>query len=99
MPNVEKSHRQTIGAKIDELFIEELDLSFRASYAPDSLKSTLLKQAVGKNDLLKFFITITWECRIIDDKKYIKLSEMLIEVGKMLFGWNSYMEKKTPPHH
>jgi len=32
---------------------------------------------------------ILWETKSFDDKKYITLSVMLEEIGKMLGGWNA----------
>jgi hypothetical protein len=37
--------------------------------------------------LLKFFLQVAWEIKALDNKKYIRLSEKLDEIGKMLGGW------------
>lgn len=96
IPHISKQHRQTIGVKIDKLLLETLDLSFRATYSFGTKKVDLLKEANTKNDLAKFFITVAWECKIIEDKKYIRISKILVESGKMLFRWKESLEKKNP---
>jgi hypothetical protein len=78
------------------LLLETLDLVFRASYISGTRKIELLTGANTRNDLAKFFLTVAWECKIIDDKKYIRISKVLVEAGKMLFGWKEYLEKKNP---
>ena len=96
MPHISKSQRQTIGAKIDVLLLKILDLSFRATYASGSTKLELLKESIIHNDLAKFFLTVMWHCKIVDDKKYMRMSRSLVEVGKMFFGWKVFLEKKNP---
>lgn len=53
--------------------------------------------AIGKLDLLKFFLQIGWENKLIDTKKYAVLSEDMNEVGRMLGGWKNGLETKLPP--
>lgn len=40
---------------------------------------------------------ILWETKSLDTKKYIALSEILDEVGKMLGGWNGQLAKNSAP--
>lgn len=96
LPHISKSHRQTIGKKIDEFLLEELDLGFRATYSSGLHKLELVKESVIKNDLAKFFLLVAWECKIIEDKKYIRISKILVGIGKMLSGWKEFLEKKNP---
>lgn len=53
----------------------------------------VLQKANGKLDLLKFFLQISWEIKILDNKKYIVLSEQLNEIGKMIGGWSKGLQK------
>jgi hypothetical protein len=96
LPHISKSHRQTIGARIDKLILDILDLAFRATYSNGTRKIELIKESIIKNDLVKFFLAVAWECKIFDDKKYIRISKILVETSKMLFGWKEYLEKKNP---
>ena len=77
-----------MGVKIDSLFLETIELLFTANYLPKQEKSIYLEKATKKLDLLKFFLSISWEIKVFPDKKYIRLSEHLNEIGKMLYGWN-----------
>ena len=95
LPHIPKSQRQTIGAKINELLLDALESTFLASYTSISKRLDFITSAIIKIDLAKFFLLVGWENKILDDKKYIKLSEKLVEASKMLVGWKGYLEKKT----
>ena len=95
LPHISKSQRQTIGARIDGLLLDTLGLAFQGRYAPLSKRLDLITNAVTKIDSAKFFLIIGWENKVVDDRKYIRLSEKLVEASKMLFGWKAYLEKKT----
>ncbi|MEK9173096.1 MAG: four helix bundle protein [Patescibacteria group bacterium] len=82
-----RTSRYTLGEKIDNLFIELIELVFMAGYASRDQKSVLIKRASDKLDLIKFFIKVAWEIKATDNKKFIALSEKLDAVGKMLGGW------------
>lgn len=94
---VNRVDRYTIGAKIDETFLSLLELIFRATFAYDKFeKLSIVSQALGKNDLLKFFLQIGWEEKVLDHTAYGKLILNLDEVGRMLGGWKKNLQEKTP---
>ena len=82
-----KSSRYTLGAKIDSLFLEVIELIIKASYSDRVEKLISLSNGSLKLDLLKFFLQVAWDIKSLDNKKYILLSEKLDEIGKMLGGW------------
>lgn len=86
-PHIPKASRYGLGLKIEVLFSETLEYIFSASYATKEEKIRYLRRASSKIDLLKFFLTILWETKKIDNKKYIEISEKLVEIGRMLGGW------------
>ena len=90
-----KKSRYTLGAKIDTLFIDAIELLFIASYLGKEQKLPYLQKAGGKLDLLKFFLQIAWELKVIDNNKYIILSKQLDEIGKMIGGWIKGLQSKT----
>lgn len=99
-----KKSRYTLGEKIGSLFIDTIELLFIASYLNKEQKLPYLQRASGKLSLLKFFLQITWELKVLDNKKYITLSKHLDEIGKMLGGWmrgiqslNKSGDKKETP--
>ena len=94
---VNRVDRYTIGARIDETFLSMLELIFRATFAYDKFeKLSIVSQALGKNDLLKFFLQIGWEEKVLNNKNYGDLILNLDEVGRMLGGWKKNLQEKTP---
>jgi hypothetical protein len=95
--NLNRLDRYTIGAKIDECFLSLLELIFRACFAYDKFeKLSLISQAIGKSDLLKFFLQLGWEQKVIDHKNYGSVVLLLEEIGRMLGGWKKNIQEKTP---
>jgi hypothetical protein len=91
-----KTHRFTIGSKIDNLFLEAIEYTFLASYTHTTEKQALLSKGISKVDLTKLLLQLSWEIKALDNKKYSILSEKLAEVGKMLGGWKRQLLNKTP---
>lgn len=90
-----KTSRFTLGAKIDNAFIEVIELIFVAGSLSRDKKLPYVQKAIGRFDLLKFFLRISWEIKTLDNKKYIAISEPLNEIGKMLGGWLRNLLKET----
>ena len=95
--NIPKQSRFTLGAKIDALFLDTIEFLFIASYLAKEQKLPVLQRANSRLDLLKFFLQIGWELKLVDTKKYSVLSESLDEIGRMLGGWMRGLQKETPP--
>lgn len=85
-----------MAAKIDSLFIETIESVFIATYLGKNQKLPYLQKATTKLDLVKFFLQILWEIKVLDNKKYITLSEALDKIGRMLGGWARKFLRETP---
>lgn len=95
--NLSRVDRYTLGAKIDDIFLSLLELIFRGCFAYDKFeKLSIVSQAITKSDLLKFFLQLGWEQKVIDHKSYGVLILLLDEVGRMLGGWKKNLTDKTP---
>ncbi len=81
--HIPKIHRYSLGVKIDNIFIQTLDLSF----ALLAEKSDLLAiRLISKIDLLKFMLLVLFEISGIDREKYISINLKIEEIGKIVFG-------------
>lgn len=99
LENIKRVDRYTIGVAIDNTFTALLETLFRATFAHDKFeKLSLVGSAAGKCDLLKFFLQIAWEHKIVDHTAYGKFIVLLDEVGRMLGGWKKSLADKTPTH-
>lgn len=90
-----KKSRYTLGDKIDSRFIQVLELLQIASYQSIGEKAQTLSRALAGIDTLKFLLRITWEIRILDDKKYTGISAEIQEVGRQVGGWKKGIQTKT----
>jgi len=95
--NVSKIDRHTIGVRIDEIFLSLLETIFKATFAFDKFeKLSLVSQAISKTDLLKFFLQIGWEQKVLNQTLYGNIIIQLDEIGRMLGGWKKSLQDKTP---
>ncbi len=90
-----KTHRYSLGEKIDKLFIDVIEAIVTASFLGPLEKLPYIRLAVRKLDTLKIFLMILWETKSLDTKKYITLSEKLDEVGRNLGGWSGKIAKEN----
>jgi len=56
----------------------------------------MLGKAISKLDILKFFIQLAWENKLISTDQHIELSQNLEEIGRQLGGWKKGLEAKLP---
>ncbi|MDO8655813.1 MAG: four helix bundle protein [Nanoarchaeota archaeon] len=72
-----------------------LEFIFRACFAGDRFeKLSFVSLALTKNDLIKFFLQISWEQKIVDNTQYGKLILLLDEIGRQLYGWKKDTQEK-----
>lgn len=93
-----KTHRHSLGQRIDTLFIEGIEVITTASFLSREEKQPYVRLAIRKVDTLKIILMILWETKSLDNKKYIALSIKIDEIGKMLGGWNGQLQKQNSPH-
>ena len=73
-----------MGTKIDNYFTNLLELTLVIKYAKREDKIPTLEQLGKKMDMVKYFVTLLWELKAIDNNKYSQLAIKLGTVGKML---------------
>ena len=93
--NFPKTSRYSLGGKIDGLFADLIESSYIAGYLPKTEKLPSIEKSINKLNLLNFFLQIAWELKAIDDKKYLNLSLLLNEIGRMLGGWRNKIKNET----
>ena len=93
-PRVE---RLGIGQKIENIFLLVLEMTFSLVYLPPEPKIIMLSKTISRLDVLKFFIQIAWENKLISTEQHIEMSQKLEEIGRQLGGWRKGLETKLPP--
>ncbi len=94
---IPKTHKHTLGLKIDSLFVEIIEGMAIASFLNKTEKLPWINFSIRKLDTLKILLMILWETKSLDNKKYINLSTKLDEIGKMLGGWSGQIQKQNSP--
>jgi hypothetical protein len=94
---IPKTHRHSLGQKVDTLFVEVIEALATASFLAQEEKLPSVSLALRKTDTLKIFLMILWETKSLDNKKYIALSGKIDEVGRMIGGWNGQLQKQNSP--
>jgi len=93
LEHLPKISRYTLGVKIDNLFLELAEEIFSAGYATDKGKFKIITKASNILDRLKLMLKISWEIKILDQKKYAAISIPLAEAGKMIGGWKKQLKQ------
>jgi hypothetical protein len=90
-----KTHRYSLGQRIDHIFIECIECVSAAAFLSPQEKMPYVRHAIRKVDTLKVLLLVLWETKSVDTKKYIALSEKIDEIGRMLGGWNGQLTKQN----
>jgi hypothetical protein len=91
-----REERFGIGEKIDGLLLDTLDGLRIATYARGEQKLSALAAVSLRVDGLKFFTQLAWETKLVSREHFAELGETLDEVGKMVGGWRTGLQSKTP---
>jgi len=90
-----KTHRYSLGERLDILFVEVMEAIACATFLARSEKQPYVRIAIRKLDTLTILLGMLWETKSLDTKKYASLSAPLDEVGKMLGGWNGQLTRQN----
>ncbi len=93
--DLKRLERIGVGDKIEDNFLSLLEIIFLSSYSPINRKVDLLNKAITKVDILKFFVQLIWENKVISTQKQIELLDKLMEIGRQLGGWKKGLEKNS----
>ena len=91
---IPKTQKYSLGKKIDNLFIETIEAVATAGFLQKEEKIPWIRLAIRKMDTMKVLLSVLWETKSMDDKKYIALSEKLDECGRNLGGWYGKMKQE-----
>lgn len=87
-----KTSRYTIGERIENKFLDLLELSYIAYFAHKDDKTKKVSDCVLVLDTIKFLISVAWEAKTISNKHYEEIALKLDEIGKMLGGWKKSLQ-------
>lgn len=92
VPHMPRSSRYAVGLRIENKFLDLLELAYTAYFIQKDQKPQKLSECILNLDILKFLFTLAWEAKFVTNKQYEELATKLDEIGKMFWGW----KKKNP---
>ena len=98
VPHIPKGARYTIGARIENKFLDLLEFAYIAYFTEKNKKLEKISECILILDTLKFIISVAWEGKLISNKQYEEIILKLGEIGKMFGGWKNSLnnpEKKN----
>ena len=97
-PHIPKNARYAIGTRIENKFIDLLELTYLTYFTSKEKKAEKILECVLILDALKFLITVTWEAKFISNRHMEENIKKLDEIGRMFGGWKNSLnnsEKKN----
>ncbi|MDD5318193.1 MAG: four helix bundle protein, partial [Candidatus Pacebacteria bacterium] len=79
---------------VEDTCIEMLSLSIEAAFKSKLQKKTVLEFLRVRTEVLKHLVRTENEIHILDLKTYLRLSEQIVEISKMINGWITYITQK-----
>ncbi|MFA5127215.1 MAG: four helix bundle protein [Patescibacteria group bacterium] len=79
--------------KIENIIIDCLELGTLAALTAKDKKCVIVSKLKMQIEVAKRLTRLMWELKIITDKKYLLLSEKIIQISKMASGWIKYLNK------
>jgi len=84
---IPKKDRFTVFERCEHAMLDVLETILLASSQKKEEKILTLERASLKLNMLRVFVRLLKDIKVIDTKKYITLENMIDEIGRMLGGW------------
>lgn len=98
VPHIAKGSRYTLGARIENKFLDLLELAYVAYFTEKEKKMEKITKCILILDTLKFLVSVAWEGKVISHHQCEDIAFKLDEAGKMFGGWKKSLnspEKKN----
>lgn len=92
VPHIAKGSRYTIGARIENKFLDLLELTYIAYFTKRENKEEKISRCILILDTLKFLVSVAWEGKLVSDKQCEDIALKLEEVGRMFGGWKKNLD-------
>ncbi|TSC91202.1 MAG: hypothetical protein CEN90_584 [Parcubacteria group bacterium Licking1014_17] len=92
IPHIAKGARRTIGARIENKFLDLLELTYTAYFTPKEQKVLKISECIFVRDTLTFLISVAWSGKLISNQHYEEVAIKLEEIGKMFGGWKGSLD-------
>jgi hypothetical protein len=97
--HIPKGARYTIGARIEERWLDLLEVTYTAYFSGKMEKEEKVVRCILIMDTLKFLLSVGWEGKLVSHKQYEDLAVNLSEVGRMFGGWRKSLSNPDKKNH
>lgn len=84
---VSKADRYTLWQRVENLILDVLEEILLASQLSKLEKLPHLERVSAKLNMLRLFLRLAKDTKVLDLKKCLQLQEIVDEIGRMLGGW------------
>lgn len=91
-PHIQKGARYTIGARIENKFLDLLELGYITYFSKKENKIEKISECIFLLDTLKFIVSVAWDAKLLSDQQYEEVALKMEEIGRMLWGWKNGQE-------
>ena len=95
VPHIAKGARYTLGVRIETLFLDLLERTYTAYFTPREQlveKKKRLAECIHLLDILKYFVSVAWEGRVISNTQLETVAAKLEEAGRRFSAWRKSLE-------
>lgn len=93
--SIDKQERYSLWLKCQNTTLDIIEwLLLTAQMGNTDYRITALRKVSVKLDILRIFIRLADETKLIERKKYISLQKMIDEIWKMLWWWLKSLQNK-----
>ena len=92
MEHMARGQRYTIGQRIENKFLDLLELSYLAYFTERDKKAERIAECVFVLDTLKYLLYVAWEGKLVSSTHYGEVAKKLDESGKMFGGWQKSLD-------
>ena len=92
VPHIAKGARYTIGARIENKFLDLLELTYVTYFTPKEYKVAKISECIFMRDTLAYLISVAWDGKLISSRHYEDVALKLEEMGRMFGGWKGSLD-------
>lgn len=88
MENIETKNITKVLSEMEEIMYERREISYEANVTENiELKKNLLNKIISKIKVIDFLLNLSYDKKLITEKKYYKLGQRLDDIIKYISGW------------
>ncbi len=95
VPHIAKNARYTLGVRIETTFLDLLARTYTAYFTPKepvAKKKELIAECIHLLDILKYFVSVAWEGKVISNTQLEAVAVKLEEAGRRFCAWKDSLD-------